>query len=579
MADPVTKTINGEDYPSSAFLVVEDPQWPDTWHLQIKDKAGKLDHRLMGAAWAALHGGYRGNTYEGPKKQDAIAQLKKYYESENIPVPNTNAVSVVTANLVAQTYREETQHNKKFLVVPGVPLREGVMNDYFVPAEEIEHAAQSWNGTPITIHHPKLNNGSVNVPNPDVAIIGKFYNAQWHPDQKYMSGEYWIDLQEAEKYQEGQQILSAIRANQILETSTGYYADDEPTTGMFDGRVYNKIHRNLQNDHIAILTHETGACSVQDGCGVNRNAAQCATSCPFRNAGIPKYQKDHLPRQMLEGFTFNKGNRTPEQLDALRAHIQEKGIDKPVLVVRQGDGGIKILDGNHRVAMAKDFNIDQIPVKTVDENLQPVDPEMMYAEWAHHQDQGYLNRANRSSTSNEKQLKEKHMKLTELVPWLLGKGIVKQNADGEYEVDEQAAADPAAADPNADPADALSAEDIASLKGLIAWFQKSGGADAMMKQQETVQANLANLQTVSQFAQDMQAKEKREREALVAAIKASPTNIYSDEELGSLGLPVLVKLNAQMNVNYAGFGAGQLVVNEADAPLGLRSILLAEKEN
>jgi hypothetical protein len=31
----------------------------------------------MGAAWAALHGGYRGNKYEGPDRSAAIAKLKK----------------------------------------------------------------------------------------------------------------------------------------------------------------------------------------------------------------------------------------------------------------------------------------------------------------------------------------------------------------------------------------------------------------------------------------------------------------------------------------------------------------------
>ena len=50
-------------------------------------KDGKPDHGLMGAAWAALHGGYRGQKYEGPDKEAGIAKLKKLYESEKIPCP------------------------------------------------------------------------------------------------------------------------------------------------------------------------------------------------------------------------------------------------------------------------------------------------------------------------------------------------------------------------------------------------------------------------------------------------------------------------------------------------------------
>jgi hypothetical protein len=79
------KTVGGEKYPASDFLVVEDPQSPSTWHLQVK-KHGKPDHGLMGAAKAALTsaGGHRGNRYQGPNRQAAISKLKKLYESENM---------------------------------------------------------------------------------------------------------------------------------------------------------------------------------------------------------------------------------------------------------------------------------------------------------------------------------------------------------------------------------------------------------------------------------------------------------------------------------------------------------------
>ena len=46
------KEADGE-HPSSHYLVVEDVQEPSTWHLRVKDADGTLNHRLMGAAWAA----------------------------------------------------------------------------------------------------------------------------------------------------------------------------------------------------------------------------------------------------------------------------------------------------------------------------------------------------------------------------------------------------------------------------------------------------------------------------------------------------------------------------------------------
>ena len=49
---------------------------------------GKPNHRLMGAAWAALHGGYRGNKYEGPNKETAIGKLKRLYRRESLTPPS-----------------------------------------------------------------------------------------------------------------------------------------------------------------------------------------------------------------------------------------------------------------------------------------------------------------------------------------------------------------------------------------------------------------------------------------------------------------------------------------------------------
>lgn len=87
MLEKATKKESDGEHPSSHYLVVEDAQSPLTWHLRVRNAAGDLDHRLMGAAWAALHGGYRGNTYGGPNKETAIAKLRRLYASEDMPVP------------------------------------------------------------------------------------------------------------------------------------------------------------------------------------------------------------------------------------------------------------------------------------------------------------------------------------------------------------------------------------------------------------------------------------------------------------------------------------------------------------
>ena len=81
------KTLeNISEESSEDYLVVEDPDKKSTWHLPVK-KNGQPDHRLMGAAWAALHGGYRGNKYDGPNRAEAIKKLRSLYKSEKMDTP------------------------------------------------------------------------------------------------------------------------------------------------------------------------------------------------------------------------------------------------------------------------------------------------------------------------------------------------------------------------------------------------------------------------------------------------------------------------------------------------------------
>jgi hypothetical protein len=73
-------------YPHGRYLIVD----PDgNGHLPVKDTDdGPVNHYLMGAAWAALHGGYRGAKYEGPGKEEALASLKQIYKSEGMELPS-----------------------------------------------------------------------------------------------------------------------------------------------------------------------------------------------------------------------------------------------------------------------------------------------------------------------------------------------------------------------------------------------------------------------------------------------------------------------------------------------------------
>ena len=93
----MTKKIGGEQLPAGAFLVVGDPAKVGTWHLPVKRASGKADRARMGAAWAALHGGYRGHKYQGEGKAQAIVKLKKLYSEVGASVPQTKAAPKLSA--------------------------------------------------------------------------------------------------------------------------------------------------------------------------------------------------------------------------------------------------------------------------------------------------------------------------------------------------------------------------------------------------------------------------------------------------------------------------------------------------
>lgn len=367
---------------------------------------------------------------------------KRKKETKEYTYKNNQGEEVTT--LFTNEAKNVSKDGKSYLVVPGVPVREQVMNTYLLPAEEIH--PEDWDRTPISIGHPRLNNGSVHVENPDVPIIGYVTNTTWDPSSKRMLAEYWFDEGETMRHPEGQVILATIKGGKMLETSTAYWADEQYVSGVFNGKSYSTVHRNPKRDHIAVFPgNQLGACSIEDGCGVNRNmkqngscgcmqhnvtgdlpaegkalwekvyeenkgkageasAAKMAWAACKRagwkkegeewvksnnsNYECPPYQKGHLPTELLIGYSLNKGARTQAELEAAREYIQKHGITKSVWV--QYNGTIKILDGNHRVWLANEFNIDQIPVRVVDASLNPMDPEAVYTEWVHKKDQGYL---------------------------------------------------------------------------------------------------------------------------------------------------------------------------------------------
>ncbi|MGH9351865.1 MAG: phage protease [Terriglobia bacterium] len=153
MAAP-KKEADGE-HPRSHCLVVEDRSEPSMWRLRVKNADGKPDHRLMGAAWAALNGGYQGNKYEGPGKQEAIGKLKSLYKSERIMTPNSETAAghgipvllqdlgaAVATPAGAALHRADAQLREIAIAVTGSWVRND--NPFSITANDLAHMCSNF---------------------------------------------------------------------------------------------------------------------------------------------------------------------------------------------------------------------------------------------------------------------------------------------------------------------------------------------------------------------------------------------------------------------------------------------------
>ena len=175
LSEQEKKTEGGEKYPSSAYLVVEDEDKPTSWHLRVRDADGALDHRLMGAAWAALHGGYRGSKYEGPDKEKAISKLKKLYDEEDMPLPGEAKESLaesMSGNVVGIVEPLVEQEDEALCLVDIVPIEPGWGNpkdNHYYPAKTLRDSAPLFEG--VKMYATNHNKSEQNVRNEVAQII------------------------------------------------------------------------------------------------------------------------------------------------------------------------------------------------------------------------------------------------------------------------------------------------------------------------------------------------------------------------------------------------------------------------
>jgi hypothetical protein len=186
--------------------------------------------------------------------------------------------------------RKEVRNGRTYYVAKATLIVPGVLNGsqgaLFYPPEEVAREPETWNGMPIVLYHPEGSDQMGNLyhmsaRDPDVAEryqIGTVYHATINEENGALESEAWFDSYLLGKVQGGSVVLQMLSSGKPIGLSTGLFTTNYPADS---GSVYNSpvkgevpythVARNYRPDHLAVLPDIPGACSIEEGCGINVN--------------------------------------------------------------------------------------------------------------------------------------------------------------------------------------------------------------------------------------------------------------------------------------------------------------------
>lgn len=210
----------------------------------------------------------------------------------------------VTAQVNSKAIRREQHNGREHWVIPSRTLPFGVvMNGGLYTRDQIEANFASIDGTLAPLGHPTVNGHFVSAFSPEGINLGHVgawnRNAKIEGNRVYV--EKWLDIEVAQRSDGGRELLERLEAiekgeGDPIHTSVAVFLDREPAVNAVG---YDWIARVHKIDHDAILLHEPGAATPEQGVGLMVNADQAV---PIQaNAGA------------LAGESFREKERRIEQ--------------------------------------------------------------------------------------------------------------------------------------------------------------------------------------------------------------------------------------------------------------------------
>ena len=126
--------------------------------------------------------------------------------------------------------------------IPGweeLGLKPKAIYQIYRPADEIEKAADTFNGLPLSLDHWNMDANNM----PKDKIVGSL-GTDAAFDAPYLTNSLTVTDADA---------IERIKSGEFRDLSAGYLCDVEMINGIFNGKAYDGIMRNIRGNHVALV--------------------------------------------------------------------------------------------------------------------------------------------------------------------------------------------------------------------------------------------------------------------------------------------------------------------------------------